>query len=41
VYLFEHGRPVVKINLAEVGKPGDRLIDSVIPGGGDSHPGPF
>ena len=41
MYLFEHRRPVVKFNLVEVGKPGDRLVDSMIPGGGDSHPGPF
>jgi hypothetical protein len=41
VHFFEHSRPVVKIYLVKVGKPGDGLVDSGIPGGDESHPGSF
>jgi hypothetical protein len=41
VHLFEYCGAIVKVNLVEVGKPGDGLVDSGIPGGDESHPGPF
>ena len=41
VHRFEYRRAVVKVYLVEVGKPGDDLVDAGIPGGDESHPGPF
>ena len=41
VHLFEDGGPVVEVDLVEVGKPSDGLVDARIAGGGESHPGPF
>jgi hypothetical protein len=41
VHRFEYCGPVVKIYLVEVAKPCDGLVDSGIPGGDESHPGPF
>ena len=41
MHFFEHRGPVVKIYLVKVGKPGDGLVDSGIPGGDESHPGSF
>jgi hypothetical protein len=41
VHLFEDRGPVVEVDLVEVGKPGDGLVDAGIPGGDESHPGPF
>jgi hypothetical protein len=41
VHLFEYRGAVVKVYRIKVGKPGDGLIDSGIPGGSESHPGAF
>jgi len=41
VHLFEDGGPLVEIDLVEVGKPFDGLIDPGIPGGGESRPSRF
>jgi hypothetical protein len=41
VHRFKYCGPVVKVYLVEVGKPGDGLVDAGIPGGDESHPGPF
>jgi hypothetical protein len=41
VHLFEDGGPLVEIDLVEVGKPLDGLIDPGIPGRGESRPSRF
>ena len=41
MHRFEYYGPVVKVYLVEVGKPCDGLVNAGIPGGDESHPGPF
>jgi hypothetical protein len=41
VYLFQDRGALVKVDLVEVGKPFDGLVDPGISGGGESRPRPF
>jgi hypothetical protein len=41
VHLFEDGGPLVEVDLVEVAKPFDGLVDPGIPGGGESRPSRF
>ena len=41
MHLFEDGWPLVEVDLVEVGKPFDGLVDPGVSGGGESRPSPF
>jgi len=41
VHLFEDGGALVEVDLVEVGKRFDGLVDPGIPGGGESRPSRF
>ncbi len=41
MHLFEDGGALVEVDLVEVGKPFDGLVDPGVAGGGESRPSPF
>ena len=41
MHLFEHRRALVEVDLVEVGKPFDGLVDPGVSGGGEGRPSAF